>query len=215
MLLYTSHSFYNPLRSTFWIIASYNQLSGFLSLSKHLGSGLTRGKKSANAPYHRPSRNLANILILLARQELNPLPPNGFHMFHCPIASLIPSESTTLSNLYIDAKHITSAPALICFLLIQLNLFQYNPHNINIIVIIINIFCCACRKKYYIHQKTFWKARTKQCHCPQLTLTNVSLGFEHCCYQCKYCKNGSCVGGVGVIPTLPQHISKGHYSSSF
>lgn len=146
MLLYTSHSFYNPLRSTFWIIASYNQLSGFLSLSKHLGSGLTRGKKSANAPYHRPSRNLANILILLARQEHTPLPPNGFHMFHCPIASLIPSESTTLSNLYIDAKHITSAPALICFLLIQLNLFQYNPHNINIIVIIINIFAVPVEK---------------------------------------------------------------------
>lgn len=146
MLLYTSHSFYNPLRSTFWIIASYNQLSGFLRLSKHLGSGLTREKNSANAPHRWPFRNLANILILLARQE-HKTPPNGFHMFHCPIASLIPSESTTLSNLYIDAKHITSAPALICFLLIQLNLLQHNPHNINIIVVIINILAVPVEKK--------------------------------------------------------------------
>lgn len=68
-------------------------------------------------------------------------------MFHCPIASLIPFESLTLSNLYIDAKHITSAPASICFRLIQLNSLRHNPRKINIIVIIINIPAVHLRKK--------------------------------------------------------------------
>lgn len=44
-------------------------------------------------------------------------------MFQGPVAALIPAESIKLSNLYIDAKHIASLLTLICFMLIQLNLF--------------------------------------------------------------------------------------------